>query len=136
MATVYVVTQGSYSDYHIKAIFSTEEAAKTYASQHPGLGGDLPEVEEWELDKWVGSSKVPTWTARISISDGTLEVHKDENLYLVPQGVVCPFRYYRKNPERVTVGSTVSAKHAEKLAVEARQECLRRGSVSNIDERD
>lgn len=33
MSTVYVVTSGSYSDYGINAIFSTEELANAYVNE-------------------------------------------------------------------------------------------------------
>ena len=43
---VYVVTEGIYSDYRIKAIFSTSEEAAAFASV---LGSDAG-VEEWPID--------------------------------------------------------------------------------------
>ena len=46
MAKVYIVTSGSYSDYGIKACFSTLEKADRYVSI-PGVDGN---VEEYELD--------------------------------------------------------------------------------------
>jgi len=45
---VYIVTVGSYSEYHIEAIFSTEELADGYVDRwgkHYGAS-----VEEWDLD--------------------------------------------------------------------------------------
>ena len=48
METVYLVTDGCYSDYHVEAAFSTEEKADAYAGA-VGHGG----VEEFTLD--------PTW---------------------------------------------------------------------------
>lgn len=54
MTKVWVVTGGSYSDYHIVRIFSTEELATAYATTHNDRGSwrssDLG-VEEWELDE-------------------------------------------------------------------------------------
>ncbi len=44
MATVYIVTSGSYSDYGINRVFSTREKAESWAGP---LGY---EIEEWELD--------------------------------------------------------------------------------------
>lgn len=44
MAKVYIVTDGDYSDYHIVAVFSTEEKAKEYI-QTTGEGDDYIEVE-------------------------------------------------------------------------------------------
>ena len=55
MSTVYVVTAGSYSDYHIEAMFSTREAADAYAAWYNGPSAedgdyDNATVEEYELD--------------------------------------------------------------------------------------
>lgn len=51
MTKVYVVTEGSYSDYHIVAIFSDKNNADIHAallSSTPGRDGG--EVEEWDVD--------------------------------------------------------------------------------------
>lgn len=49
MVTIFIVTQGDYSDYRIRAVFSSRELAETYVS---GMGKkyDTPEIEEWALD--------------------------------------------------------------------------------------
>lgn len=47
--TVYVVTQGEYSHYCIKGVFSTKEKAQEFVSKN---GGDT--VEEYEMDQWKG----------------------------------------------------------------------------------
>ncbi len=44
MNKVYVVTSGEYSDYRIRGIFTTEEAANQYAAAVHGS------VEEWDVD--------------------------------------------------------------------------------------
>lgn len=52
MATIYIVTSGSYSDYGIDAVFSSEENAQTFIDQNsPFL--DMG-IEEYELDGRVG----------------------------------------------------------------------------------
>ena len=48
--TLYVVTEGEYSDYHIVGIYSTKELAEKVKKYHNGLY-DYPDIEEWELDK-------------------------------------------------------------------------------------
>lgn len=69
---VYVVTSGEYSDYGIRAIFSTRELADAYIAEcnrHPREAWDEGEtedadehlwgyderIEEWPLDKMVGA---------------------------------------------------------------------------------
>jgi len=50
--TIYVVTDGEYSSYHIEAIFSTEKAARAFVKRY-----DVPEnydsmqIEEYEIDE-------------------------------------------------------------------------------------
>ena len=43
---VYIVTEGSYSDYHIEAVFTDEEQAKYYCATH----SDECEIEEYDTD--------------------------------------------------------------------------------------
>ena len=51
MAKVYVVTEGSYSDYHIVAIFSDKNNADIHAALISSTRGrDGAEVEEWDVD--------------------------------------------------------------------------------------
>lgn len=67
---VWVVTEGSYSDYRIVAIFSKQAAAEEFAKQvHDGNG-----VEEWPLDdKAVDAREVPVHHRRLYVHrDGTV----------------------------------------------------------------
>ena len=47
--TVYVVTEGSYSAYHIIGIYSTKEKAEKVKLYHSTLY-ECPDIEEWEID--------------------------------------------------------------------------------------
>lgn len=47
--TVYVVTEGSYSAYHIIGIYSTKEKAEKVKLYHSALY-EYPDIEEWEMD--------------------------------------------------------------------------------------
>ena len=47
--TVYVVTSGIYSDYHIDAIFTDKVKAELYCAVHEN-SLDQPEIEEWDTD--------------------------------------------------------------------------------------
>lgn len=48
MEKVFIVTSGEYSDYDIKAVFSTREKAEAYIN---AKGTDYYwEVEEWDVD--------------------------------------------------------------------------------------
>ena len=45
---VYIVTSGTYSDYHIEAVFSTEEKAKAYIEIHGDYDNRM--IEEYYVD--------------------------------------------------------------------------------------
>ena len=50
MATIYIITDGSYSDYHIVTVFSTRELAEKFIALYPDMNDD--NIEEYELDKF------------------------------------------------------------------------------------
>lgn len=52
MAKVYVITMGSYSDYHICAVALDREKAERLCEVLPGWCGDVPEIEEWDTEKY------------------------------------------------------------------------------------
>lgn len=56
--TIFVLTDGAYSNYHIVAVFSTREKGEKYRETDPHLSyhGGRPEwddtqIEEWEVDQ-------------------------------------------------------------------------------------
>ena len=57
MKTIYIVTQGSYSDYHIVSVFSTRELAEKFIELQPPPGYDEYEIEEYYLDQNVKQIK-------------------------------------------------------------------------------
>ena len=61
--TVFVVTEGEYSDYHICAIFATEEEAKAFG------GGD---IAEWKVGMPPEGPFRPTWFVGIDCDTGNL----------------------------------------------------------------
>jgi hypothetical protein len=60
MTKVYVLTTGSYSDYHIVATFSTRELAEEAKKL---CGNDDPEIQEYELDSLQIPDHPPGQTA-------------------------------------------------------------------------
>lgn len=46
---VFIVTSGSYSDYHIEAVFSTKEKAEEYINNQ--CDDDVNDIEEYEMDE-------------------------------------------------------------------------------------
>lgn len=56
---VYVVTSGSYSDYHINAVFTDQKMANAYVEQfNRGDRYDPADIEEWDADQ-----PFPCWSA-------------------------------------------------------------------------
>lgn len=52
--SVWVVEQGSYSDYHVVGVYSTQENAEMIAARiNKNLGYDAATVDEWPLDPAV-----------------------------------------------------------------------------------
>jgi hypothetical protein len=53
--SVYIVTQGSYSDYHIAAVFSNKSMAEAWVALKQGNArfSDPYEIEKWPLDATV-----------------------------------------------------------------------------------
>jgi hypothetical protein len=116
--TVYVVTSGTYSDYRIDGLFSTQEAAETYAKQIESH--EHPSVEEYELDSEVGKFRQNVYHVHLNASTGDLlyNYHNDQ--------LVAPHFTRSYTFGGVSHGdSVVSAEHALKLAAEARQKHLR-----------
>ena len=67
--TIYVVTQGEYSDYGIKAVFTDKEQAIYYAALHNDDYYEPCMLEEYEADEVkIDTSKdmADKWTARFS----------------------------------------------------------------------
>lgn len=59
---IYIVTSGCYSDYHIEAVFTTQDKANDYVQQH---GTDC-DIEEYELDGEV-TKQVQVWRIEFNI---------------------------------------------------------------------
>lgn len=60
MAKIYIVTSGEYSDYSIKAVFSTKEKAHKYIQQH-GTGFS---IEIFDIDEEV-KKEIKIWRVEI-----------------------------------------------------------------------
>lgn len=53
MNTIFVIEQGSYSDYHVVGVYSTRENAEKALAIFNGGGYDRPEISEWLLDPHI-----------------------------------------------------------------------------------
>lgn len=78
MKSVWVVTQGRYSDYRIVAVFETEAEAKQFTGGFEETCDESIDVDEWPLGSpKEGECFQLTYVARIAMSDGHLLVWWD-----------------------------------------------------------
>ena len=115
-AVIYVVTEGEYSDYGIRAVFSTRLRADRYVA----VLESGARVEEYALDEWVGAQRGPQWTCVIDLKSGVLSSRRLGRWLRHPRRCeIFPGASF------IRVVSPVSAAHAQKVAVEERQRWLR-----------
>ena len=65
---IYIVTSGEYSDYHIDAVFSTKNKAKSYIQQH----GTGYMIEKYDLDEEV-VNETQIWSVTFDLKDKIFE---------------------------------------------------------------
>jgi hypothetical protein len=73
--TVYIVTAGEYSSYHIVAVFADKEAADAFVAQHQGAFGnygDDGQIEEWQ----IATRDILTLTPYYVVMDATGQVDR------------------------------------------------------------
>lgn len=127
---VYVVTSGCYSDYKIEAVFSTEERATAFKAELDktlcdGQFSDIA-IEAWELDARAGEENRPIYHAEIDLKTGAVQDPWMESRMVSTRARAVDPPDESVASEHIAYGSSaVSAKHAMKLAVEARQAWLR-----------
>ena len=50
MSKIFIVTNGTYSDYSIQAVFSDREKAEKYLAELKLINDDNADIEEWDVD--------------------------------------------------------------------------------------
>ena len=80
MTKVYLLTQGSYSDYHIVAAYSTKERADAGLAKYTRDSSEytMAKLEEYELDSYIPITDY--WISAI-LKDGTVSGAKRDVLY-------------------------------------------------------
>lgn len=125
MTKVYIVRFGEYSDQGIAGVYSTEEKAQRYCDVH----NELSEYENYWIDDRIldedevsSDTKVVTYyCACISIEDdewdraGTIYFREEEKNVLTSPLII------EKQDDYISVKSTTSMEHAEKVAIEQYQ---------------
>lgn len=115
-ATIYVVTDGEYSDYHICGVFSTKVKAEKYCADTREGG-----VEEWLLDAEAG--KVKRTMFMCFMPDGECREYEQIDF----PNLRTPKEHIFDMPwkQGFRADSYVSEEHARKLAIEEHQRRLR-----------
>ena len=124
---VYVVTSGSYSDYGIVAMFSTEDAAKMFMERHPKSGfGGYNDIEQYTLDDNVEKM-------REGFSQYWVQMHDDGSTLQPPETNTwsygetdCKFMLHAHSGKRFFnwFGWAKDPTHALKIANEVRIQLL------------
>lgn len=133
---VYVVTSGSYSDYGICAVCSTQVAAKEYMERFPEKWNRYNGVEEYEVDALERLAKVGRWPHTVEIArDGTIlscnrnDALADEHRVFMKAYAYTPGDGVRRSgPDRMrVVVEARDEKHAIKIASDMRAAALALG---------
>lgn len=86
---VYIVTSGSYSDYHIDRVFTDEQQAKLYCATHANDCEALG-IEEWESDEVKLDTSLEIfekWVARFDFEGHLLNFWTDGFTFKQPNSV-------------------------------------------------
>ena len=120
MKTIYILTEGDYSDYHIVATYSTKELAEEAQNHCP-----YSEIEEYELDALEIPEHPPghtAWTVHINAKTNTIDTtHQCNSLdgYFEPKE-----KYYEGGGVSGELNTFVvycwarDKEHAEKIALD------------------
>jgi hypothetical protein len=134
--TIYAVNRGSYSDYSVRALFSTKEKAEAYMEEFPD--GEYNALEEYTLDPDSVSLKAKgyqLWHV-LMLRDGSVERVNAQDWYFVHEA---PRHWIWRRTHAAAyaakgipdaLNSTVLArdeKHAVKIANEKRVQMIADG---------
>lgn len=127
---VYVVTAGSYSDYHIKKCFVHRNDAESYARKDSEV--EECDVEEHDLNPVDDFVERERWIGFIRLGDGKVtSLSKARSTALARKGARGETMIEPADQEGyASAHSYVSKEHAEKLLVEARQKWLREKAIA------
>lgn len=124
---VYLVSRGTYSDYEILGVFSTNARAQEYIDNRARAdrGGGCG-IKTYVLDEGLKERLYMVWSTSIELSTGAL-ISRGTTALTPRQrwGLPKSETYLDGEARVVTARSHKSAAHALKLAVEVRQAWLR-----------
>jgi len=148
MKTIYIVTNGTYSDYSIGAVFSDREKAEVYLAEVKKIDDDEAKIEEWPVDEQDEKIARQYWVSFIDPISGEIE-HNNPLYFPGPRyqwatpnqktgrcDNINDFPYSTGYiPNQITFTSFISQEHADKLAIEARQEFIRKIDLNLVEDR-
>jgi hypothetical protein len=129
--TIYVVTTGCYSDYRIQAVFDDKPMAEAWVAEHnKDYDKDddyAARIEKYPLNEQAGYIRRNLYCCAISLATGDVTHESNfEGSLASPHARAGEINVYpNPNCNEAVAESYVSAEHARKLAVEARQKHLR-----------
>lgn len=143
MSTVFMVTAGEYSDYHVVGIFSTREKAEAYVAWQHGPDSKVTPsynskhgIEEVELDSVI-IADTGAFSVRGSVEaliagvkpGNTIQQHwnAEQDPNAPPQGFYS--KWMRNGPEAIGYGATVE--HAARSAREMAR-AIKAGTVTVV----
>ncbi len=119
MEKVFIVTEGDYSDYSIRAVFSTRRKAKAFVT---AVGAKHMEVEVWQLDDPALPATGHPYIVDITEGGDTLRVERVNHWFGADEG-------HRENIFWFYVWARDEA-HAVKIANERRSGILARKAAT------
>ena len=134
MKEIYLVTCGSYSDYKVLGVFSSEKLANSWKEQHQKTGYPYDyQIEVYPLDSELPKLK-SWWRSTVNIVTGEIvqresKYHIEDNGWDITLGNNLLDHYYncqtKSIPNEFTFHSYKSQEHADKIAIENHQKFLR-----------
>lgn len=130
MNKVYAVWRGTYRDRDVIAVFSTEMLADAFCEEYNKVHVyDEVMVQVYEVNAQVGYNVTKFWQTSIACDSGDIYNRYDGYTDGDTDGDIVKKTIlnsrYEDSPKYIVTSSTESADHADKLAIEALQECQR-----------
>jgi len=120
--TIWLVSDGSYSDYHVLGIYSTHELAVAAKEAHNAYN----EIEEWELDQIPpGPPGLFYWHVAMDRAGNSTSAKRVSNVRATPFS--CAWAPYRDNDRVSFFAWAADEQHAVKIANERRTALIASG---------
>jgi len=135
MKSIWVIEQGSYSDYRVVGVFSTKESAEKFMGLMDD-GYETPSIDEWPLDPMVDeiNKGLLPFALSMDIDGNTKYVRKAEGYNMIDGLYVCERAQWHDDAVHGTCWAT-DEQHAVKIANEFRTGQLISGNLKRASEK-